>query len=333
MGQAVSRRIMPRISKAVQSHESVMTQDALNDIARKRAQAAASNSKYIDPSAMDGFKRDQWKPSEMLPSEKNQKEFLKLTNNSNMSSRLGVNEEDMSQEMPQDLIQFLKDAGPLQKKVDKELTSPKVYESLLQEEDEEEQLRKLRQQQSRQRKRRMMPMISNPNDSANDAVVDESGGQEGEPFIEDGTMVSRTTNFSTQKIQEDPSSGIRLKDHEMFQLLSRAQSGNITAEAFVHERLSEDHGNNLLTEEEKQEYMGLVKNMFQYTGIPVLMQDTDKSYVGAWNDKVEDLKLSGVKLLDSDSVELYMERDSKGNHHLEVDRSKSQSKMSSRLSP
>ncbi|EJK60833.1 hypothetical protein THAOC_18753, partial [Thalassiosira oceanica] len=33
-------------------------------------------------------------------------------------------------EMPDDLIKFLNDAGPLERQVDKELTSSKVYETL-----------------------------------------------------------------------------------------------------------------------------------------------------------------------------------------------------------
>lgn len=274
MGQAISRRVMPRISKAIETHESVLTKDALDDIARKRAQAAASNSKYIDPSAMQGFKRDQWSPSETLPSEKVQNEFLTGTKGTKGSA----------QELPEDLIKFLNDAGPLEKKVDKNLTSPKVYESLL---DEQEQMRQ--QQQSRQRRRRMMPMIS----SEGDAVETDSEGKEENET--DGTMVSKTTNFSTKKIDEGRP-GIFLEDDEIFRLLSEYQKEKTSAESFIDERLSDvEHGSNAMSDEEKREYVELVNNMLQYTGVPILMQDTDKSYVGAWNNKVEDLKLAGVR--------------------------------------
>jgi hypothetical protein len=274
MGQAISRRVMPRISKAIETHESVLTKDALDDIARKRAQAAASNSKYIDPSAMQGFKRDQWSPSETLPSERVQNDFLASTKGNKGSA----------QELPEDLIKFLNDAGPLEKKVDKDLTSPKVYESLL---DEQEQMRQ--QQQSRQRRRRMMPMIS----SEGDAVDTHSEGKEENDM--DGTMVSKTTNFSTKKIDEGRP-GIHLEDDEIFSLLSDYQKEEISAESFIDKRLSDvENGSNAMSDEEKREYIELVNNMLQYTGVPLLMQDTDKSYVGAWNSKVEDLKLAGVR--------------------------------------
>lgn len=306
MGQTLSRRVMPRISKAIESHESVLTKDALDDIARKKAQAAASNSKYIDPSAMQGFKRDQWSPSETLPSEKVQNDFLARGNTGSI------------QEMPDDLIKFLNDAGPLEKKVDKELTSPKVYESLL---NEQEQMRQ--QQQSRQRRRRMMPMVTT------ESTMDTNSEEGTDEKQMDGTMVSRTTNFSTRKIDEGRP-GIHLEDDVIFSLLLESQKEKITAESFIHKRFPElEHGSNALTDEEKREYMDLLNNMLKHTGIPVLMQDTDKSYVGAWNDKVEDLKLAGVRPV-HDGVELNSKHDvdqmlnSKGvnfKNHLNASRS------------
>ena len=86
---------------------------------------------------------------------------------------------DTSQmEMPPDLIKFLNDAGPLQRTLDKDRTSSKVYDSLLSNENERQEQAK----QANTRVRKKMPIIS--------AVKDTTNG-------DDGTMVERSTNFST----------------------------------------------------------------------------------------------------------------------------------------
>jgi hypothetical protein len=149
----------------------------------------------------------------------------------------------------------------------------------------------------------MMPMVSNQNENEH---VAEHGEQNLTRM--DGTMVSRTTNFSTKKPDEDRA-GIQLEDKDMFNLLLEAQAKASNVESLIHQRFFENQNEtNTLTDEQKREYADLFTNMMKYTAVPGIMQDTDKSYVGAWKDKVEDLKLTGVKLA-SNSVELYMARD------------------------
>ena len=270
MGQAVSRRVMPHLSKAINKHEQVMAKDALDDIARKQAHARATNNKYTDPSAMQGFKRDQWTDVESLPSERGQADFL-----SQQSSQA-------PQEMPDDLIKFLNDAGPLERKVDKELTSPKVYDSLL----EEEEVRKQQQDSNRQRRRRMLPMMGE-GEGNTDVDADSISKEK-----LDGTTVSRTTNFSTVK-KEEKETEIRLDDDQMFQLLSKLQTGMITPDAYV-----EENKNEAMTVEQIEENVKILQYMLENTSIPTLMQDDDKSYVGAWHteDRIEKLKLMGVRM-------------------------------------
>merc|ERR1719162_2518963 len=66
------------------------------------------------------------------------------------------------QEMPKDLLNFLNAAGPAERKVDKSMTSTKVYESLLEEDGEERQ----KKQQAGQRTRRTMLMVENQQNQA-----------------------------------------------------------------------------------------------------------------------------------------------------------------------
>ena len=273
MGQAVSRRVMPHLSKAINKHEQVMAKDALDDIARKQAHARATNNKYTDPSAIQGFKRDQWTDLESLPSERGQADFL-----SQQSSQA-------PQEMPDDLIKFLNDAGPLERKVDKELTSPKVYDSLL----EEEEVRKQQQDSNRQRRRRMMPMMGEGDGNNTDVDVDVDSMSKEKL---DGTTVSRTTNFSTVK-KEEKETEIRLDDNQLFHLLSKLQTGMITPDAYV-----EENKNEAMTVEQIEENVKILQDMLVNTSIPTLMQDDDKSYVGAWHteDRIENLKLMGVRM-------------------------------------
>ena len=241
---------MPRLSKAIQSHERVMAKDALDDIARKRAQAKASNTKYTDPAAMQGFKRDEWEKSldasNSLYTEIGQKNFLEVKN------------KDNPQEMPDDLIKFLNDAGPLKRAVDKDFTSPKVFDSLKKDDD----IILQKEQQERQRRRRVMPMMS-----------EREGTLDADEDRMDGTTVSRTTNFSTA-VRDDDKAEIRLSDEELFKLLSDLQDGNVTPDELVEKTFKD---NQVITKEQRMENIKLVENMKEYTAVPTLMQDTDKS--------------------------------------------------------
>mmetsp|Transcript_29047 Transcript_29047/g.44326 ORF Transcript_29047/g.44326 Transcript_29047/m.44326 type:complete len:316 (+) Transcript_29047:113-1060(+) len=294
MGQAISKRVMPSLTKAMKSHEKVMAQDAIEDIARKRAQAGSS--KYIDPSAMQGYRRDTWSEQELIPRDKEQLDFLKASRS------------DAPQEMPEDLISFLNEAGPLERKVDKEFTSPKVYDSLL----EEEEQRRQQQQADNQRRRRIMPMMER-----------EESGQEGSVDARmDGSTVSRTTNFSTSKKKEETE--FTMTDEDLYKLLSDLQSGLVTTDQFLLNKQKKVQNLSAVADEQEKEYVDLIENMQRFNGIPTLMQDTDKSLVGAWSDQVEQLKLLNVRVA-PDNVSLSYEidlsaqtslKDSEGNEKL-----------------
>mmetsp|Transcript_706 Transcript_706/g.1102 ORF Transcript_706/g.1102 Transcript_706/m.1102 type:complete len:300 (-) Transcript_706:41-940(-) len=269
MGQKLTKRlIVPKLTKAMQSYETEVAKDAMSDIARRQAIAKAKGQKYIDPNAqLSGFKRETWRSDEGLPLEARQKDFL--------TSQADSPED----EMPKDLIDFLNDAGPLERVVDKDFTSKKVYDSLLAEEEQRNQ----QEQQSRQRKRRRMPIIEQ---------TDVASGDEG---ALDGTTVERTTNFS-QAVKEDKEGDIGMSDQELFDLVSKLQNNETTPETYLSDRFRLKE-KNIFTQEQLSYNIDLLENMKRYIGIPVLMVDTsDKSLVGAAPENVETLKLLKVRM-------------------------------------
>jgi len=257
---------LPRsVAKAIDSYESRMAEDALDDIARKQVQARKAGLKYTDPNAMGGFKRDTWGEKGFEHKEN------KLPNNAGSESY---------KEMPEDLLKFLNDAGPLEKKVSKSMTSPKVFESLLEEEEEERQ----RKEAKNMRTRRRMPMIENE-------MNNDGGG--GDDEMDNERMTTRTTSFSTAAPEVDDKD-LKLDEIELFQLLQTSP------EAYLKQKGLDIEAPNVL-EDQKQEELNLLENVCKYNGIPILMQDVDKSMVGAWNYRVEDLKQQKISIAKSNA--------------------------------
>lgn len=263
MGQKISKQIVPKLSNAMKSYESEVAKEAINDIAKRQAIAKAKGQKYIDPSAQDGFKRDTW-GNQSVPQDMNQKHFL--------TEQQGVHEE-----MPKDLIDFLNEMGPLERTLSKEMTSEKVYDSLL---DEDEQKRQ-RQQEARQRKRRRMPIVEN---------LQAEGGDE-----MNGMTVERTTNFS-QVIKETEEQTLRLSDEELFDLVHQLQENKTTIDAYLSQKFQNDL---LKNEKHQNDNRTLLEQIQRHNGIPILMLDTDKSLIGAPKQNVEKLKMENVRMAPS----------------------------------
>jgi len=251
-----------------------MAKDALDDIKMKQMRASAAGQKYSDPSAAEvGFKRDGW-------------ETTRFANEARQNEIMMDKMKNAPQEMPQDLLDFLNDGGPLERKVNKERTSSKVYESL---KSEQEQVRK-EVEETKLRRRRIMPMVEH-----------RSAGQEVE---EDGTATSRTTNFSSTNKEEDDQH-LRLSDAELFRFLSQLKNNQVTPEEIVTQYYENSEGS-MLAQDRKAKHIGSIQNMDKYMGVPVLMEDTDKSIIGAWDHRVEDLKLLRVKIA-QENVRLTMD--------------------------
>jgi len=339
MGASISKKLIPRnLSKAIDSFESTMTKDALDDIARKQSYARKTGAKYTDPNAQEGgFKRDSWGEGkgEGMAQETRQRDFL----NEDSGGRGGSGAGGGNQEMPQDLLNFLNAAGPAERKVDKSMTSTKVYESLLEEDGEERQ----KKQQAGQRTRRTMLMVENQQNQAQlqqlQQQQQDGGGGEirrggGDDLLDmesdsvkAGLTTTRTTSFSTATAKED-SAELKLTDGELFQFLVSVGQKDLAPEEYLRRRFaiiepdddSGDNNNNnnnnkgsggggdnklktnknnmgdttptlpRITEEEMKRNILYLQSMCKYNDIPVLLQDTDKTMIGAWKYNTEDLE-------------------------------------------
>jgi len=163
-----------------------------------------------------------------------------------------------------------------------------------------EEERKSHQNQSNKlRKRRKMPMVE----------------KLGEGTSSEGLTTERTTSFSTT-IRDKNESHTRFSHFEVFEMLKKSQFKN--AEVISKERLEsianlqlEEHvilngSNPIITDSQKIESTRLLLNVIKYNGSPVLMEDTDKSLVGAWSDRVEELNKIKVRIAGA-QVQLAME--------------------------
>lgn len=199
-----------------------------------------------------------------------------------------------------DLIKFLQTSGPLHRTIDKELTSPKVYESLMQDENaRDEQAKK-----ANARVRRRMPIIGG------DAVSDVGG-------IDDGSMTVRTTNFSITD-RATVLEGFGLNRRALFDLalkLDAMKDNDNLWKIFVREEF------NLLvskeidlptlssvgkSEAQLENDLAFFENTMRYIGVPVLMRDTDGDIVGTWSHKVEGLKFSGLRIAREKSLQFVL---------------------------
>lgn len=332
MGQSVSRRVVPRLNAAFQKYEKAATKDALDDMAQRQAAARSGNTGgYSDPNAVHGGFRRENAPA--LPQEAAQEQFLR-------DQQAKVQQQE---EMPDDLLKFLND-NPLEKTVDRELTSPKVLDSLLVEPEQgqgssssgkgREGGASPKRAAPRTRTRRTMPLAESMiEDLPGDVSADIAGA----------TGVQRTTNFSTADADGVVASSgadgeeaqldrlLRLTDNDLANLLrnhgatfdSTTTSNNAdagedvpkqkqaAAEAYLAERLSTSDiasAENLLDDEKRAAYTARLANALRYSGIPVLLKDeVDDDYVGVWADRVEELKRMKLRIVEKEETTLLFE--------------------------
>ena len=226
MGQRFSNAVVGRLEKGMQRYRSEMEKDIQRTIEQKQRHAKPGG--FTDPNAMDGgFQRGMGAP---IRQDIEQEAFLKSQQSGDY------------QEMSEDLIKFLQDMGPVQRK---NSTGPRVRKRQLEEQehrkpDEGRQIREM-------------------------------------PIMQETTFfTTRTTNFSRQKEEDDP---LGLTGRELYRLLQDGDAAAVAAQV------------ELANEKEKQEYSDLLHNSIKYLQIPVIMKDTDDTYVGTWPDSVADMKL------------------------------------------
>lgn len=164
--------------------------------------------------------------------------------------------------MSDDLIKFLQDMGPIQRK---KTTGPRVRKHQL--EDKEQLQEQERKQLEHGREIQEMPIMQ-----------------------ETSFMTARTTNFSRKTQEEDP---FGLTARELFQLL---QDGNVASAAQVE----------TANEKEKQEYSDLLHNTIKHLQVPIIMKDTDDTYVGTWPESVANMKLTKLTVVPESQVRILL---------------------------
>jgi hypothetical protein len=164
----------------------------------------------------------------------------------------------------QDLIKFLNDIGPLERKVDVGLTSPRLRESL--------QIQELERRQEEQDKRRIvsdMPLMG----------------------VEMDHVTKRTTNFSSIDKVKDTTFG--LTAIQLYAMVAQ----NKTNEEFWEEFEHRDHNN-------KDMQFQLIDACRKYIELPVLLKDENKEYLGLSTSAAATMNLAALGIQPATGVAL-----------------------------
>mmetsp|Transcript_39062 Transcript_39062/g.66605 ORF Transcript_39062/g.66605 Transcript_39062/m.66605 type:complete len:317 (+) Transcript_39062:42-992(+) len=287
MGQSASKatteaakRSAPRLSQAVQTQSTRSAAEA----EWRRSSAAAAASSSGSASAIMGSTSGSSRSN---------------ANNINSSRSIIPEDEAFSTvpEMPPDLLQFLQDVGPLERTVDRELTSARVYDTLM----KDEKAREEQAREANQRVRRKMPIMS--------------GVAEGD----DGTMTERTTNFSTRERSSDSTSSVGnsrslgLTREDLFRLMEKMKGLEVDGPEWKRE-LEQEYYKGMAENAKKKpknfdqlKDVALFENSLKYIGVPVLMKDMDGDIIGTWRHKSEDMQHSlSLKVVRERSVQFVM---------------------------
>jgi hypothetical protein len=142
------------------------------------------------------------------------------------------------------------------------------------------------------------------------AVESSPRRREAMPLAKDveGFTTTRTTSFSYKQDQED------IRDFgvgdvlDIYDLVARKHtlpSINAAVESFYKDRVKDRDIE--WTDEETQQHHELLRQALEYIEIPVVMKDTDDSYIGAWPERVEELKQLKIVEMPKTKVKLVME--------------------------
>jgi hypothetical protein len=319
MGQTVSK-VANRVvgsSSTSSNGKSVVPKKHIPSIPGKTSADAAAlgitSTTIVDP--ITGFTRGT---APLTPSEERQRQFLESRQNDFMKiqqqrpneihrhSRRNGNTNDSpittttppttstppgtDTKMPDDLLNFLKDMGPVIRSPPKQLPST----------------------EDRQQRRvpRISRLIQPSSDLQKESDIDpeatETNMNEQKPGYDKtrittnmrlatnipGYETSRTTSFSTKlDVPDDPNDIPGYTMIQLYGVLSTEHSNEITSVDGI-----QNTDTNPKTEREQ-----LLQNAYQYMRIPVLLKDTDGSYIGAHPNHVSSLLGAhrGMKLLDT----------------------------------
>mmetsp|Transcript_30198 Transcript_30198/g.34409 ORF Transcript_30198/g.34409 Transcript_30198/m.34409 type:complete len:260 (+) Transcript_30198:22-801(+) len=199
--------------------------------------------------------------------------YLNKTVNVDAELGKGENEErlvpnnDLSHEMSEDLVKFLNDVGPLERKVDKNYTSPRLRESL-----QESVLEERNGEKDSGRKVRKMPIHGTKRDH----------------------VVNRTTNFSTRNNEEEKEKKTGLSEVEFYVMLTSEKS-------------AKDFLKGLDNKEELREQQDLIEMSQKYIEIPTILKDTKEiEYLGVAANQLQESELEQFTLKPATDVKLVL---------------------------
>ena len=162
--------------------------------------------------------------------------FAAASGRTNTATTTNNNVEVMP-EMPPELLKFLTDTGPLHKTVDKSATSSRIYDVL---EKGGTKVRDEHAKAANARVRRRMPLVKKSS-SQQQKLDGDTGSRHDEVFIrggrieenvddddieDDGTTVTRTTNFSTIDRSSSAYRGLSVTREDYFRILSNNNNNN-----------------------------------------------------------------------------------------------------------
>jgi hypothetical protein len=256
-------------------------------VAVKKSSAPAQ--RFTDPSATEaGFTRGEGPANSdgsvyRDPRDESQRQFLEKQ----------AGGDSKYKEMPDDLVKFLVDAGPIVKKDKKTPLQAKFKPTV------------------KDNSRAPHQPNSIPIDQETGKAVESSPRRrEAMPLAKDveGFNTTRTTSFSYKQDQEDDRDFGVGDVLDLYDLVARKHtlpSINAAVESFYKDRIK---GRDIeWTDEETQQHHELLRQALEYIEIPVVMKDTDDSYIGAWPERVEELKYLKIEKMSKTQVKLVME--------------------------
>lgn len=281
-----------QVSKAASRFSSRIGSSAVTS---NKSSAGAATTRFTDPNAvLGGFQRGEGPQRDAR--DEGQRAFLQ------QQQRRGGGEDkggEVPKEMPPDLIQFLNDVGPLKKR---ETSSPsstavaaarpkapsRVPKFLMDDDLEDGRTEDISEESPNDvRKKESMRLAEN---------------------IE-GFVTERTTNFSHKKEvvdKQDFGVGNVLGLHSLLASRGKHNSDEESVQAF-YEDLARDRPSSEHWEEDRERHLQLLRSTLEYVECPIILKDTNDDFIGAWPDRVEDLKRMRIVEVPKTSVKLVLE--------------------------
>jgi hypothetical protein len=188
-------------------------------------------------------------------------------------------QKDAPQEMPDDLLKFIQDVGPVKQSIDKDMTSTRLLEK-----ENVKELEKRESARNSPRKRIDMPLMGEDHDFS----------------------VSRNTNFTSGTDAVEKTFGIsNLQFYDLLrQKSSEATGEDSVVDSFYQKLVSED---DKWGEEETKMHKKKLMEALSAVQIPVLRIDTDGNIFGLHPDRVPGSEVTSLQPISPSKAKLVLE--------------------------